>query len=77
LLQLKRRLWSGFALPTPALQPLILVDARPLIVVVAGHLTDVLARIKDHPKDKLGELLPWKMPPSTMPLGPNTRQEAQ
>jgi len=25
---LKRRLWSGFALPPPALQPLILVDAH-------------------------------------------------
>jgi hypothetical protein len=41
LLQLKRRLWSGFALPTPALQPLILVDARPLIVVVAGHFPNI------------------------------------
>jgi transposase len=41
------------------------------------YLTDVLARIKDHPKDKLDILLLWKMPPSTMPLGPKARQEAQ
>jgi transposase len=36
------------------------------------YLTEILARIKDHPKDKLGELLPWNMPPR-----PNARQEAQ
>jgi hypothetical protein len=28
MLRLKRRLWSGFALPPPALQPLILAACR-------------------------------------------------
>ena len=36
------------------------------------YLTEILTRIKDHPKDKLGELLPWNMPPRKI-----ARQEAQ
>jgi hypothetical protein len=37
MLRLKRRLWSGFALPPPTLQPLILVHRF--------HGTDQLCRI--------------------------------
>ncbi len=35
------------------------------------YLTDVLTRIKDQPKDKLADLLPWNMSPK-----PNASQEA-
>ena len=36
-LRLRWRLRSGFALPQPTTQPLILIDAEALIVVVAEH----------------------------------------